>query len=313
MWTNVRQRWQRVRALIRKEFIRLLRDRRTLALIVAMPLIELFLFAYAVDMTVDHLPMVVADHSRDAESYALVDALVVSNYFDLVRYVENEDAALQAIDAGEVKVGLVIPPAFAAQLERGDAQALMMLDGSDSFSVNSGYSAALAIAQARGTTSPPGGQDPAPQEGLLQLDEQEQRRAEGEHPPPLLGAQPGDPEQGLQRRGVGERPLEEHEDGHGEQRRPAAEQAPHAERGLADVAGVEEVDKLADDEGVDGHRAGELLAHPLPLHVGEALFEEAANRGPVFHRAAPEIVRRQGTLSFRFARGDRGTGVFGAR
>jgi ABC-2 type transport system permease protein len=139
-----------VRALIRKEFIRLLRDRRTLALIVAMPLIELFLFAYAVDMTVDHLPMVVADHSQDAESYALVDALVVSNYFDLVHYVEDEVAALQAIDAGEVKAGLVIPPDFAAQIERGEAQALMILDGSDSFSVNSGYSAALAIAQARG-------------------------------------------------------------------------------------------------------------------------------------------------------------------
>ena len=150
MWTDARQRWQRVRALIRKEFIRLLRDRRTLALIVAMPLIELFLFAYAVDMTVDHLPMVVADHSQDAESYALVDALVVSNYFDLVHYVEDEVAALQAIDAGEVKAGLVIPPDFAAQLERGEAQALMILDGSDSFSVNSGYSAALAIAQARG-------------------------------------------------------------------------------------------------------------------------------------------------------------------
>jgi ABC-2 type transport system permease protein len=139
-----------VRALIRKEFIRLLRDRRTLALIVVMPLVELFLFAYAVDMTVDHLPMVVADHSRDAESYALVDALVVSGFFDLEGYVKDETAALQAIDAGEVKVGLVIPPGFAAQIERGEAQALMMLDGSDSFSVNSGYSAALAIAQARG-------------------------------------------------------------------------------------------------------------------------------------------------------------------
>ena len=150
MWTNARQRWQRVRALIRKEFIGLLRDRRTLVLIIAMPLIELFLFAYAVDMTVDHLPMAVADHSRDAESYALVDALVVSGFFDLTGYMEDEAAVLQAIDAGEVKAGLVIPPDFAAQIERSEAQALMMLDGSDSFSVNSGYSAALAIAQARG-------------------------------------------------------------------------------------------------------------------------------------------------------------------
>ncbi|MGC9400232.1 MAG: ABC transporter permease [Anaerolineae bacterium] len=152
MGMRLRRRWQRLRALIRKEFVCILRDRRTLALIIVMPLVELFLFAYAVDMTVDHLPMVVADHSLDAQSRALVDALVVSGFFDLERYVADEAAVLRAIDAGEAKAGLVIPPDFAAQIERGKAQALMVLDGADSLSVNSGYSAALSVAQARGMT-----------------------------------------------------------------------------------------------------------------------------------------------------------------
>ena len=140
---------RRLGAIMRKEMIQRLRDRRTLALILAMPLIQLFLFAYAVNLTADHLPMAVADLSMDAQSRALVDALVVSGYFDLACYEEDEAGVIRAIDEGRARAGVVIPPDFAAQVERGDAQALMILDGSDSFSVQSGYSAATAIVQAR--------------------------------------------------------------------------------------------------------------------------------------------------------------------
>jgi ABC-2 type transport system permease protein len=141
-------RLRRLGAVMRKEWIQRMRDRRTLALILSMPLIQLFLFAYAVDLTADHLPLAVADMSMDAQSRAFVDALVVSGYFDLQSYVANEDEVIRAIDQGRARAGLVIPPGFAAQIERGDAQALIILDGSDSFSVQAGYSAAVAIAQA---------------------------------------------------------------------------------------------------------------------------------------------------------------------
>jgi len=139
---------QRFGAMMRKEMIQRLRDRRTLALILSIPLIQLFLFAYAVDLTADHLPTAVADMSRDARSRAFLDALVVSGYFDVALYVEDEAAAIRAIDEGHARAAIVIPPGFAAQIERGDAQALIILDGSDSFSVQSGYSAATAVAQA---------------------------------------------------------------------------------------------------------------------------------------------------------------------
>lgn len=140
-------RFRRLLAVMRKETIQRLRDKRTLTLILAIPLIELFLFAYAVDLTADHLPTAVADFSLDDASHAFVDALAVSGYFDVVDYVETEAAVLQAIDEGSVRAGVVIPPDFAASIEAGDAQALMILDGSDSFSVQSGYSAATAVAQ----------------------------------------------------------------------------------------------------------------------------------------------------------------------
>jgi ABC-2 type transport system permease protein len=141
-------RFERLAALIRKELTQLLRDRRTLFLIVTMPLLELFLFAYAVDLTVDHLPTAVADLSRDAESRAFLDALDVSGYFDITLYVADERAVIAAIDRGDAKAGVVIPPDFAARLERSEARALVLFDGSDSFSVQSGYAAATSIAQA---------------------------------------------------------------------------------------------------------------------------------------------------------------------
>ena len=141
------KRLKRLVALVRKETIQALRDRSTLAMILVLPLIELFLFAYAVDMTVDHIPTAVADMSLDAQSRAFLDALQVSGYFDID--VESEAQVIQAIDKGRVRAGVVIPPDLATQVERGRGQVLMLLDGSDSFTVQSGYSAAVAVAQAQ--------------------------------------------------------------------------------------------------------------------------------------------------------------------
>jgi ABC-2 type transport system permease protein len=143
------KRFTRLAALIRKESIQVLRDRRTLAFIFVLPMIELFLFAYAIRLTVDHLPTVVADMSRDDQSRALLAALEESGYFDIQAAAEGEAGVVRALDANQAKAGIVIPPDFAAHVARGDAQALVLLDGSDSFSVTSGYSAAVAVAQAR--------------------------------------------------------------------------------------------------------------------------------------------------------------------
>ncbi len=141
------RRTRRLAALIRKEMTQLVRDRITLAIIVSIPIIELFLFAYAVDLTVDHIPTAVADLSMDSRSQAYIKALEVSGYFDVTHYVQDERAVIRAIDEGKVRAGVVIPPGFASHVERGDAQALILLDGSDSFTVQSGYGAAAAIAQ----------------------------------------------------------------------------------------------------------------------------------------------------------------------
>ena len=138
---------QRLRALIYKETVQILRDRRTLMLFFALPLVELFLFAYAVSLTVTHLPTAVVDQSLDARSRDFIQALANSGNFDITLVLQNEQQVRQAMDAGTVKVGLIIPPNFEKQVLAGKGNVLILLDGSDSFSVQSGYNAALSITQ----------------------------------------------------------------------------------------------------------------------------------------------------------------------
>ena len=143
----MRKRLQRLTALIQKETFQLIRDRRTLMMILALPLIQLFLFAYALKLTVDHLPTALVDQSHDAKSRALIEDLENSGYFDMNFILQDEKQVIQLIDNGQARAGIVIPPDFSAHLERGDANLLILLDGSDSFSLQAGFNAASSIAQ----------------------------------------------------------------------------------------------------------------------------------------------------------------------
>jgi len=142
---------QRIWAVIHKEFIQTFRDRRTLLIQLSLPMIQLFLFGYAINMNVDHIPTVVADQSLDDASHAYVDALATSGYFDVVAYVPDQAEVIQAIDKGLAQTGIVIPPGFATHVARGDAQALLLVDGADLFTSQSAYNAATTIAQTHAT------------------------------------------------------------------------------------------------------------------------------------------------------------------
>ncbi len=138
---------QRLAALIRKETTQLLRDRRGLLLIFGLPLIQLFLYAYAANTSVYHIPLAVADQSGDRKSRELIQALVNSQYFDVTLRLQNDAEVIDAIDKGEVRAGLIIPPEFATTADRGTANVLMLLDGSDNSSASAGAGAATLVAQ----------------------------------------------------------------------------------------------------------------------------------------------------------------------
>lgn len=140
----------RITAIIRKEFIQIRRDRRTLAMVLALPVMQLLLFGYAINTVVDHMPTIVFDEADDAESRALIAAFENSGYFDLLSYALSPAELADTIDAGSAKVALHIPPDFGDQVLRGQPSPVqLVIDGSDPNVAQTASFAAAAVVQAR--------------------------------------------------------------------------------------------------------------------------------------------------------------------
>ena len=134
----------RLISIIRKEFIQIWRDPRTLALILVMPLMQLILLGFVFETEVSELPLVVFDQDRGPGARALLDAYRAADYFDIAFDVDSEDQIANLIDAGDASLGLIIPPDYSTQI-RGDGKAdvVFVIDGSDPTIA----STALAVAQ----------------------------------------------------------------------------------------------------------------------------------------------------------------------
>jgi ABC-2 type transport system permease protein len=124
---------RRVWAVARKEFLHVVRDPRSLAMAIAIPMLMLVLFGYALTLDVDRVPMVVWDQSQSHASRALVSLFDGSRYFSLVGHVGNYRDLERAIDYRRALVALVIPADFADRVDSGrDVPVQLIVDGSDS-------------------------------------------------------------------------------------------------------------------------------------------------------------------------------------
>jgi len=121
----------RLIAIIRKEFIQIFRDPRTLLLILVMPIVQMFLLGYAATTDVRNVPMAVWDQSRSPESRALLDAFTSADYFKMTHEIRSPGEITTLIERGDVRAALIIPPDYTERLLEGDAQVSMILDGSD--------------------------------------------------------------------------------------------------------------------------------------------------------------------------------------
>ena len=124
-------RLQRVGAMARKEWWHLLRDPRSLALMLLMPLMLLFLFGYAIRLDVSEAPLGVLDLSRSAASRSLLASFDASRAFALVRRFASHRQLRTAIQEAEVWGALVIPADYDRRLQRGTARVQLLLDGVD--------------------------------------------------------------------------------------------------------------------------------------------------------------------------------------
>ncbi|MBI5443443.1 MAG: ABC transporter permease [Deltaproteobacteria bacterium] len=125
----------RLKAVAKKELLHIARDRRSLAMAIALPVLLLFLFGYALTLDVDRVPLAVWDQDASHASRELVSRFTGSRYFSLRSTVGSYRELEAAIDTGEALLGLVIPPRFAAEVGSGreqPTQVQLVLDGSDS-------------------------------------------------------------------------------------------------------------------------------------------------------------------------------------
>lgn len=138
--------WERMHALIVKEFIQLMRDRITLAIVVFMPLAQLLIFGFAINTDVKHLHTVVFDQSRTQESRAMINSLTSSNYFDIIKYAGSVKEVDQTVESGRAKVGIVFPPDYAIRINGGRQTSVqVIIDATDNLSASSALAAAQTI------------------------------------------------------------------------------------------------------------------------------------------------------------------------
>lgn len=140
----------RLMSLIRKEFIQIVRDPRTLVLTLLYPVVMLFVLGYAITNDVRNIPLAVLDRDQSRQSRALLDAYRASDYFRLDYYVGSEDEMRSLIETNQARAAIIIPPDYSRELVAGRvAQVGFIIDGSDPNVASTALSAAVLIGQSQ--------------------------------------------------------------------------------------------------------------------------------------------------------------------
>jgi len=124
---NLRRMW----AIMVKELRQLRRDRVTLAMIMGMPILQLLLFGYAINLNLRHLPAAVADQSQTAGSRAAVQDMLASGVIEIKATATSPQQLVDLLREGRVSVGIAVPPDFERRKLDGREAIQVMVDGSD--------------------------------------------------------------------------------------------------------------------------------------------------------------------------------------
>jgi ABC-2 type transport system permease protein len=144
---------RRTRAVARKELLHIVRDVRSLILALALPVLMLIIFGFALSLDVDHIRTVIYDADQSVVSHDLIERFRSSRYFNVQGNVASEEKIAQMIQDGRTMVGISILPNFARNLKSGSsAEVQILLDGSDSntASIALGYAETIVRAHTVG-------------------------------------------------------------------------------------------------------------------------------------------------------------------
>jgi ABC-2 type transport system permease protein len=135
----------RLLGIIAKEFIHLKRDWMALVLALGVPVVMLFIFGWAINTDVKHVPTAVFDQSGSVEARHFLEALENSQYFAIASRAKSHAELTRLVDSGRAKVGVVVPPDFDRQLARQAAEVQVIVDASDPMVATSAINAASSL------------------------------------------------------------------------------------------------------------------------------------------------------------------------
>ncbi len=140
--------WQRFFTIIKKEFIQVKRDPISLRIPIVMPIIMMFLFGYAVNTEIEHIPSAVFDQSKTQESREYIEKFTASDYFIIKYYVSSEKELSELMDKGKVKAGLIIPASYSTDLSRNlIPQTQLIIDGTDPTTARTAMNSSMLISE----------------------------------------------------------------------------------------------------------------------------------------------------------------------
>jgi ABC-2 type transport system permease protein len=133
-------------AFVKKEFYHILRDKRTILILLVMPIVQIILFGFAITTEVKNTPMAIFDPSKDAATRQITERLAASDYFTLARELHNPDEIDKAFQKGDVKLVVVFSENFQNNLfHTGEAAVQVIADATDPNQANTFANYASAI------------------------------------------------------------------------------------------------------------------------------------------------------------------------
>lgn len=123
--------WQRLYAVFLKELRQMRRDRITLAMIVGIPVMQLVLFGYAINLNLRHLPAGIADQAGNTASRTIMMDMLATGVISPVLHTDTPEQLMALLRSGDISVGVVIPPDVERRLNEGREAVQVLVDGSD--------------------------------------------------------------------------------------------------------------------------------------------------------------------------------------
>lgn len=139
-------RLRRLKAMAVKEVLQIWRDPRSLMIALLLPFAQMFLFGYGVNLDLKHIPVCTFDREGSQASQDLFKHFQASLYFAIAHNVATYPDLVAAIDRGDCRIGIVVPPDFSVRLnDTGTAAVQAILDGTDDNTANIAWGYANAV------------------------------------------------------------------------------------------------------------------------------------------------------------------------